>query len=72
MFKILDKVKLTKDIWETDEFGPFGIIGKEGDIVIIKQINPSWKFPYEVAHEWITDDRTFIVADTEIEALTEI
>ena len=65
-----DRVRITKKIWDpaTGE-SPGGLLAKIGDEVTIKRIANTSDFPYKVAHDWVTDDNTFGVTDTEIELI---
>lgn len=64
-----DKLKLTKDIWDDGEdHHPPGYVGRNGDIVIIKEV---FKSSITVHHEHITDGSCFIVYDGEYTIITE-
>jgi hypothetical protein len=64
-----DRVRITKRIWEpASGDSPGGLLAEIGDEVTIKRVDDS-KFPYYVAHDWVTDDNTFCVNDTEIEMI---
>lgn len=68
MFEVGQKVYIKRDIIEEDsDIQPRGCIAKTGDVVIIKKITNALIYPIHVAHEWVTDSRTFGVELSEIQ-----
>jgi len=65
-----DRCRLARDIFEGGEHAPPGIIGRIGEVVVIRELRP--EIPgYSVSHPWITDGRSFWVAQNEVVPLPE-
>jgi len=73
MFEVGKPVKLVNHIYQApDGDSPGGYFGFAGDKVLVKSIDESKKFyPVEVAHEDVTDGKTFGVTFDEIQQWTD-
>lgn len=70
--KVGDRVKIKEDIYEhPDGDSPGGYCARQGDIVVIRNINHETHFVWNhsVSHEDRTDGATFLVDKDEIEEI---
>lgn len=72
-YTIGGKVRLKAPVWNEDSDGVYAgkHIGKSGDILIVKRINPHhWKYPLHVSHEdAYIEDVSFGVRFEEVEPI---
>lgn len=66
-----DRVKLLESIWDDGaDHHPAGYYAHEGEVLIVRKVDPGHEFPYCISHEEITD-RSFRVAAKEIEKVEQ-
>jgi hypothetical protein len=67
-YEIDQRVRVIADIYEPpDGDSPGGYCAKKGDVVVIRSVQPSGKWPLSVSHEDRTDGNTFAIGLDEVE-----
>jgi hypothetical protein len=67
-FTVGQKVTVCEAIFEpADDHHPGGYLCSKGDLLVVRKVRDSGKWPIHVSHEHITD-RSFCVSPDEIEA----